>query len=771
MFGTLRRWLFGKDRRRELRERLELRAMEAQLQWYDALIDPREPLYDDADFWQPAGAGGPVPVSYDNRGTGEAVPVYLTEYELKVIRDRARRLAATNEFAINGAENRISYIVGKGYSYKAVHTDSPPEQAAQHPLARRVQAVVDDFIARTAWGEREQELKRRCDRDGEAFLRLFHGTAGRTDVRFVEPELVRDTEGRRETTFGVITDPDDVEDVQAYSVIEDPSNPRPTVVDAAEIIHVKLNTDSTAKRGLPTFYPVRKNLERAEKLLRNMSVLAAVQSTYAVVRKHKQFSASAVSTFRQAQADAQLSHPFAPGKSWYAQAQMPGQIIDTGEDTDYEFPAARVDASSLVAILQAELRAVAARLVMPEWMLTVDASNANYSSSMVAEAPSTKNFERFQAFYGRRFGDGRYSRGHFCGAVWRAIAYAVDAGRLPREALTEIEIQAEAPSLTARDKDKETGRAERLNKAGVLSKQTWSQWEGLDREQERRHLAREGQGSGPGPGDQGDNPPAAGPGDDGDPFGLGSFDVGEGCVPNQSGPGHHDEDTGHPCAPPGAEAGKKKPPTKVEKPAGGGDNGHPGAAHGAAVRVSPVKGRVFGGKPVATQSTLTKQETGRVGEAVVVAYLKHLGHADAGPMNSGRTNFPIDLIEDHRPTEVKAGLVSNSASAQQWRLTFSKETAAEKALYEKMTPAEREQWNAEKQQRIHERKRAAIKALEEESGEKIKPRTMTVVINPDTQTADIYSFDGFHDRIGWTSDLGKKGYVATVRYDHPEGKQ
>ena len=39
-------------------------------------------------------------------------------------------------------------------------------------------------------------------------------------------------------------------------------------------------------------------------------------------------------------------------------------------------------------MLQAELRAIAARLVMPEFMLTSDASNANYASTMVAEGPA-----------------------------------------------------------------------------------------------------------------------------------------------------------------------------------------------------------------------------------------------------------------------------------------------------------------------------------------------------------------------------------------------
>lgn len=221
----------------------------------------------------------------------------------------------------------------------------------------------------------------------------------------------------------------------------------------------------------------------------------------------------------------------------------------------------------------------------------------------------------------------------------------------------------------------------------------------------------------------------------------------------------------------GSESSKKKPSKKptaeivVKKPSDGGTSDHPGAAHGSAVTVKPSKERAFNGKdPVEVQIQLTKQETGRVGEAVGLAYLKHIGLKDARPMNVGTTNFAVDLIEDHRPTEVKAGLVSNTRGAQQWRLTFSKESKKEIELYDKMNERQRAAWNEKKQQRIHERKKAVIAAIEKESGQKIKPRTLTVAINPDTKIADIYIFDGFHDRIDWQSDQAKAGYQQSVKY-------
>src|SRR4029077_16980916 len=115
----------------------------------------------------------------------------------------------------------------------------------------------------------------------------------------------------------------------------------------------------------------------------------------------------------------------------------PGTILDAHADIEYDFPAAGVDAANFVTVLQAELRAVASRLVMPEFMLSSDASNANYSSTMVAEGPALRMFARLQA-------------DQVCDdleVMWRVVNAAIAAGQLPPEARTQVEIQAVPPNL------------------------------------------------------------------------------------------------------------------------------------------------------------------------------------------------------------------------------------------------------------------------------------------------------------------------------------
>ena len=89
--------------------------------WASSFVDPFEFVADNADFFPGLGSGGwGVPWTLNNQGRGDVLPVYINEYGLKLIRDWSRRILAFNEFAINAVENRVSYIVGKGFQYSVL---------------------------------------------------------------------------------------------------------------------------------------------------------------------------------------------------------------------------------------------------------------------------------------------------------------------------------------------------------------------------------------------------------------------------------------------------------------------------------------------------------------------------------------------------------------------------------------------------------------------------------------------------------------------------
>jgi capsid protein len=445
---------------------IETRLLEAFDALWDDFIDPRDAFADSIDGWW-------LPVGTTASGSARTGDGPFNEQMLGELRGQCRRLAATNEFAINGHENRVSYIVGPGHSYRASVCKGVE---ASCELAMQAQKVLERFLRENRWQMRQQEIVRRVDRDGEVFLRFFVAADGMTRVRFIEPDQVTtpaELAGDPAASFGIQTDADDVESVTGYYVDGE-------FVDAAEVQHRRANVDFNVKRGLPLFTPVRKNLRRAERLLRNMSIVAEIQSAIALIRKHRGASRSGIEQFVADTSVAGVSDPgHNSSRTRHFSQYGPGTILDAPAGMEYDFPARGLDASSFVAVLQAELRAIAARLVMPEFMFTSDASNANFASTMVAEAPAIRMFERLQATMIEQ------DRA----VMWRVVNNAVAAGALPSDVADLVDIQIIPPSLHVRDQLKQAQVDRIAYNNGVLSPQTWSQHLGLDYDQEQKNLA------------------------------------------------------------------------------------------------------------------------------------------------------------------------------------------------------------------------------------------------------------------------------------------
>src|ERR1700691_4453210 len=97
MFRRILESLFGPKEPRAHSLEEEVHTLQLQTQkklledwldgWAGPIVTPEPPLFDDPAFYQPIGYGEAIAWNYDNRLRGEAVPVYITEYGLKVMRD------------------------------------------------------------------------------------------------------------------------------------------------------------------------------------------------------------------------------------------------------------------------------------------------------------------------------------------------------------------------------------------------------------------------------------------------------------------------------------------------------------------------------------------------------------------------------------------------------------------------------------------------------------------------------------------------------------
>jgi len=454
---------------------------------------PYFPYLDTRDLFAEAGPYGfmdGVPQQYltrrDNRMAGELLPLYINWWQLKIIRDRSRQIARNNEFAIAAINAHRNYVVGTGFTYAVqARTDG-----SNNELIKRTQDLVDLFVEHNRMAELESEVIYRLHSDGECFLRSFKGEDGLLRVRFVEPELVRPPadDTTPASSFGIKCADEDIHHVVGYWIIEKPwENLTPTLVPADQILHLKLNSESNSKRGLPTIYAVESNLRAAEDVLQSMIAVAKARSKIAVIRKVNDSPPEAINALTQTAADYTVTDPV-QGRATTINHMGYGSILTSTGNVEYDFPAMNIGAADLVETLSANLRAIAARFGITETMMSTDASNNNYASALVAEAPAVKTFERMQRMIGQAVGERRTRPER--ALIWQQITHAVNIGMLPRDVLDQVVIRAKGPQLVARDYDREAQTAKTYMDMGLWSPQTITAESGKNFEEEQRNIAK-----------------------------------------------------------------------------------------------------------------------------------------------------------------------------------------------------------------------------------------------------------------------------------------
>jgi Phage portal protein, lambda family len=470
----------------------------------ESWVDPLEFLIDDPTF----GFGKPLlPLSLiDDRRHGWNRPIFQTEAQLAMIRGAARIVAQTAPMAIGALEALGNYVIGKGFTYEVA--DKANRQAPAG-LSQAVQDVIDEFCDVNDWiGDRERELHNRVRRDGEAFTALYPDKNGIARTRFIEPERVTEPGNATDFedwlaadvpldwVFGVVTYASDIETVLGYHVLW---NPEGTDFDflanndlelalrlgSGLIEHIKVNTDRNVKRGLPDMWAVLTDLVGENKLRDAVALGSAMR---AAVPWITQMPTGTTPQMAQNLAIAN-ANPITTGASAKGKVRIQkGSVFTVPKGQEYK-PLPDGQEESSVAAAQYIMRAVGTRWNMPEYMISGDASNANYSSTLIAESPFVKAREADQRFFSSRFR--RIFR--------KVLAIAAQSGRFAQFGIEDVdallalvELQIVPPTVATRDELATAQAAAVYKQLGILSNRTIAAKAGEDYETERKHMEEDG---------------------------------------------------------------------------------------------------------------------------------------------------------------------------------------------------------------------------------------------------------------------------------------
>jgi len=386
-------------------------------------------------------------------------------------RSRARRLVAQNPHARNILRLLEAYVAGPGLA--ATHQSCCVGEAPT-ALAERADRLWRAFLEANQTHYSHREHARRSWRDGECFLRKFVSGCWPPQVRFVDPERIGSDPADGPETDGIETLPQDVETPIAYRLLDPQSSRLAERVPAEEMLHTRVGADSNQKRGLTIFAPVLDVLDCYDQWMKTELTARKLQSSIVLWRK-VQGSPQQV----QAVADGAAHGTGSGGER--RERLRPGTILTTNHATEIQFLQPQTNFGDAVPLGRMLLLATAAGAGLPEFMLTADASNANYASTMVAEGPAVKLFQSEQAFFAAEFT-----------RLWRWImAEAIRLGLLPHDLCEQVAPEWTFPQLVNRDRPRERLADVRLVENRVLSRAEVARRDGVDPRRMRAELEAE----------------------------------------------------------------------------------------------------------------------------------------------------------------------------------------------------------------------------------------------------------------------------------------
>ena len=422
-----------------------------------------QPVAEDPGQWLLLGAGG-------NR---------LNEQERIDARTRARRMVIQNPHAANMLRLMEIYVTGPGLMVNAVPA-WPGDSERDQKIAEVADHVWSEFLMKNREHFSYREHARRTWRDGECFLRLFADSADGPTVRFLDPETIGDTK-EHPGSHGILTDASDVERRVAYLRIDPKTGELSERIPAESILHTRINADSNQKRGLTWFNPVLETLGQFDRWLETTLIARKLQASIVLWRK-----VTGAAEDSSIVADVGERGPiYDNGSIIPREKYRAGTILTTSEGTDLQYLHPTTNFRDGVPLGRLMLLCTAAGTGLPEYMLTSDASNANYASTLVAEGPAVKLFHSEQQFFA-----GEWER------LWRwVLSLHVAKGNLPEETFERIEPEWTFPNLAARDRPRERQADVRLASAGIISKAEVARRDNADPRLMRAEIALERSGA------------------------------------------------------------------------------------------------------------------------------------------------------------------------------------------------------------------------------------------------------------------------------------
>lgn len=462
------------------------------------------PAFDEFSQW-PSGYQRPYYwTSVTDRSEGRYPPYYETSQDLLRLRAEARSFKAKYPVAEGIVTALTNYVIGSGFEFTVqAKNENDPTAKALVPV---VQKIVDRFLERNDFvGDLDQDIHENSRVDGEAFPTLYPD--GRKDVRLelVEPDCILQPAKPEplhryyrtshklnfwwhgvHTVFNTDLQRDDVTRPLGYHAVFDKEGDHWAYLPACRVEHVKRNVGRDARRGVSDFFIISPDILAEAKIRRNTAEGAAILAAIVMIREHAEgVTQSTIENMVANKATTDNPRYTKYGaRDVYSEHVNAGTVKDIPRGMTHHLgPMGTMKSPVYIEVAQYLQRIMGTPKSMPEYLVSGDASNANYSSTLVSESPFVKAREHDQAKYAR----------HFESIIWKALLMYYELGQLPvanwQQVRELLNVVAEYSSPASRDKYQQAQTNKILSDAGILSDRSFAADMDLDHDEEQRNIA------------------------------------------------------------------------------------------------------------------------------------------------------------------------------------------------------------------------------------------------------------------------------------------
>lgn len=397
----------------------------------------------------------------------------------------------------NAKDNRCYYIAGSGHTVKV----KPKDESSNKDSVKKVEKYLNQWMTDNGWGQRQAEVSQRLDRHGEVLDILYYDEDDDKGLQlsFAEPlDMDEDPESiyqhtqeenlpfidelgvRRKnnimyTPIAYFIDGGWYDDFKYKSKSNDLAD-----IPANRILiqHRKRNVLSSDQRGLTLYWPVREELTWAKKHLANLIRTSNFQAAFGAIRTINEI------------------HGVDPVKSYLGTRQsgavggtpetydMPGpSVVTVPSSIKYDFPETARGATSQIEVNTTMLRAAAAGMKLPEFMLTANVGEGNFASTLVSEGPFHKGMQFEQNLMVKEDTP----------ILWQVLYYAASKNLdgLTKEDVDSVVLEIKPPRVQTRNRKEDFEVNEELWEKGQLSGKSLLASEDRDFEAEQAQIAIE----------------------------------------------------------------------------------------------------------------------------------------------------------------------------------------------------------------------------------------------------------------------------------------